>query len=181
MPDIHSLDALNLIKLLCIKQDRLDHTAWWRPIKKMHLRNDRDEIITTFLNKCDVFEQANAICGILQGFGDEINRFIINGVMNYISVGRTEVKFNLVKGYDHVTRTGTITYNEINNEFTVDIDPIPMEENGYSFIYKSNSALSNKFKTLWDRDIMEPLEVIFMDALLCIVHIVNSPVYAFEE
>ena len=182
MIDIDKLDALSLIKILCIKQDRLDKTPWYRPFKRRRLMKDRNEIITRFLNECDIFEQANAICGILQGFKVNIHQIsMLYAPMQYISVWANTVEFKLVSGYDHVLRTGKVVYDEVNNEFVVDIDPIPMGANGYSFKYAANIPLANKFKRLWDQDIEEPLEVLFMDALQCIVHVVNSPMYNMTD
>ena len=183
-----SISTLDLIKLLCIKQDRYNKLPKIRMVKRHNLLKERDNIVIDFLNR-DIFDQSDAICSILLSIYKKDSDVIIPEVYNYIVFNNEYLDFIFnadLKNDDNIIRNGVVRYIPKEHTFHITMEPYTDYNNnvrhqGYVFTYTKNMTLNGNMLDMWETDVHEQLKSIYMTMLLYIVSIVNSPTYNFVK
>ena len=151
-----SISTLDLIKLLCIKQDRYNKLPKLRILKRYKLVKERDGVIMEFLNR-DIFNQSDALCGVLLNIHKMNPNIILPEMYNYIIFGNDCLDFIFnasAKNDDNIIRDGVVCENNFDKELYDKILNSSLYK--YSNLMKQNGlkhSLKNKYiarKTLKD-------------------------------
>ena len=174
-----TVSTLNLIKLITAKQGKIESTSKWNVFKQYELKKSKEELLTEFFSR-DIFEQSNALFGIIMNFYAKTPEIIPVDVTNRLRITdcAVDILFDVGNTFDGIQRDGIVRYTPSKEEFEVDIEPNPNMNDGYRFTYSKNIELSKINKDRWNNELLESIESIYMDLLLCIVSIINSPMYA---
>ena len=182
-----SISTLDLIKLLCIKQDRYNKLSRIRMVKRYNLLKERDNIVIEFLNR-DMFNQSDAICSILLNIYKNYSNIIIPEVYNYIIFNNEYLDFIFnadLKNDDNIIRNGVVRYIPKEHTFHITMEPYTDDNNvrhqGYVFTYTKGMQLTGSMLDMWNTDVHEQLKSIYMTILLYIVNRINSPMYNFVK
>lgn len=180
-----SISTLDLIKLLCIKQDRYNKLPKLRILKRYKLVKERDGVIMEFLNR-DIFNQSDALCGVLLNIHKMNPNIILPEMYNYIIFGNDCLDFIFnasAKNDDNIIRDGIVRYTPKEHTFYITMEQYTDEMNtkypGYAFSYTKGTELNKSVVNHWETDVHEQLKSIYMTTLLYIVNIINSPSYNF--
>ena len=179
---LSSLSTLDLVKLICIKHDRINKLPWWRFIRRKELNVSKQRALREFFKR-DIFSQSNALASILNYFHTRIPEMIIPEIYQIVVIGNDHLRFNYktTNFYDNIKRNGFVVYNTTKGEFDVDVEPSLDDNNGYKFVYNQNSELPSKLKTLWTTEILPSLESMYMSLLMYIINMLNFPEYNYVK
>ena len=177
---LSSVSTLDLVKLICIKHDRINKLPWWRFITRKELTITKNRALKEFFRR-DIFSQSNAIASILGYIHTRTPEIIVPEVHQIVDIGSDHLRFHYKTSniLDSVKRNGFVTYNTSKGEFDVDVEPAVNDNNGYKFVYKQSVELPSKLKTLWDEEILPSLESMYMSLLMYIINILNFPGYTY--
>lgn len=180
---IKSITTLDLIKLICIKSDRLNKTHWMNIFKRHKLSKSKNNAIKEFFRR-DIFSQSNALASILLSFHTKSPEIIVPEIYQFVVFGggpSIKFIFNTSNFHDRVTRNGTVTYTPDKHLFEVDMDPVLGGHESFKFSFNKEEfkTLPRKLDELWVIEISPTLESMYMNLLMYIVFMINSPQYNF--
>ena len=181
----NNLSALDIIKILCIKQGKLKALSIFRIFKRHRIMADGKELILKFFDK-DIFEQSDALASILIRFHKLAPNYLPATLIENLAIGSSSIQFIFdSKSPFGFKRDGRVTYTPtdimvLHNQasFEINIDAHPNNNDGYLFYYTKDTPLTITEKIHWDEDIADNLKSLYMMLLQHIICITNSKLFS---
>ena len=168
-------NAVDLIRIVCVKLGKLDMLPRWRIVKRRKLIKEIDIIFNEFFSM-DIFEQANALSAIILRFYKK-SPDIINNAFNDIRITEVSLEMKLSKYIDEVSHNGIIAYIPSKHTFEIDMIANSNESDGYKFSYSDNNSLPRQLKSIWINELSPAIGYKFYDAIIVIADIINHANY----
>lgn len=163
-------DAINLIRIICVKLGVLYSLPKWRFLKRRKLIKECDIILDDFFYM-NIFDQANALSSIILRFYNK-SPDIISHIFIIKNIRVTEASIEMQIDSEH--HSGYISYIPARSTFDIDIATGIDTPNRYKFSYDPSTNLPRNLKDIWINELCSAISDKFYTIILIISNIINN-------
>lgn len=166
------MSMIDIIRILCIKLEKIDACPKWRFIKRHKLIKDIDKLFNEFFS-ADIFEQAAGLASIILHLHSNSPEVINGALVNNIYVTNVSLEMEFDNFTDLISHSGKISYIPSKNTFIVDMEANSFETDGYSFSYSEDTALPKNLHSIWANELAPALKYRFNQIIINLAEIIN--------